>query len=232
MSDWLGGSFCERAIGEVGGQRVRRGLSILASGRNSTAHVVGAVRHRVKLRAGRHRRVRSGQHRQGASRAGGAALIMTALRAGGSDPGGVGYNALVRGNQTVLGRLNPLCHDLHAYFITGAPLALNTETGCRQRTALRRAREATKMAMGRGFRRQRRRNGEINMTPLVDVMLVLLIIFIITVPVLTHGQSWICRTPPIRTRIEKPETVQISITATARAALEQTPSASNVPANC
>jgi biopolymer transport protein ExbD len=28
---------------------------------------------------------------------------------------------------------------------------------------------------------------EINMTPLVDVMLVLLIIFIITVPVLTHS---------------------------------------------
>jgi len=38
---------------------------------------------------------------------------------------------------------------------------------------------------GRGRRRNWRRNAEINVTPLVDVMLVLLIVFMITAPLLT-----------------------------------------------
>jgi biopolymer transport protein ExbD len=54
---------------------------------------------------------------------------------------------------------------------------------------------------------------EINMTPLVDVMLVLLIIFIITVPVLTHSVKLDlphARNPPDPPR---PQTVTISVTA-------------------
>lgn len=43
------------------------------------------------------------------------------------------------------------------------------------------------MAFGGDFESQDEVMSEINMTPLVDVMLVLLIIFIITVPVLTHS---------------------------------------------
>ena len=35
-------------------------------------------------------------------------------------PAVLGYNALVRGNKSVLGRLNRFAHDLHAYFITGS----------------------------------------------------------------------------------------------------------------
>ena len=34
---------------------------------------------------------------------------------------------------------------------------------------------------------------DINVTPLVDVMLVLLIVFMITMPVLTHSIPWSCR---------------------------------------
>jgi biopolymer transport protein ExbD len=41
---------------------------------------------------------------------------------------------------------------------------------------------------------------EINMTPLVDVMLVLLIIFIITAPLMTHRSRSTCRAPPARRR--------------------------------
>jgi biopolymer transport protein ExbD len=54
---------------------------------------------------------------------------------------------------------------------------------------------------------------EINMTPLVDVMLVLLIIFIITVPVLTNSVR--LDLPRARSAINdiKPHTVTISITA-------------------
>ncbi len=43
------------------------------------------------------------------------------------------------------------------------------------------------MAFGGGLDDDTEVMNEINMTPLVDVMLVLLIIFIITVPVLTHS---------------------------------------------
>ena len=54
---------------------------------------------------------------------------------------------------------------------------------------------------------------EINMTPLVDVMLVLLIIFIITVPVMKHSVNVDlprATNPPEDT---KPATVQLGITA-------------------
>ena len=40
---------------------------------------------------------------------------------------------------------------------------------------------------GRGGRRRRRQMAEINVTPFVDVMLVLLIVFMITAPLLTAG---------------------------------------------
>ncbi len=43
------------------------------------------------------------------------------------------------------------------------------------------------MAFGHGFDNDEAVMSEINMTPLVDVMLVLLIIFMLTVPVLTHS---------------------------------------------
>ncbi|NTV11288.1 MAG: biopolymer transporter ExbD [Zoogloea sp.] len=54
---------------------------------------------------------------------------------------------------------------------------------------------------------------EINMTPLVDVMLVLLIIFIITVPVLTHSVKLDLPRADNTPNVEKPETVTISVTA-------------------
>ena len=54
---------------------------------------------------------------------------------------------------------------------------------------------------------------EINMTPLVDVMLVLLIIFIITVPVLSHSVKLDLPRAQNTPNIVKPKTVTISITA-------------------
>ena len=49
----------------------------------------------------------------------GEALIMTALGLAVAIPAVLGYNALVRGNKAILGRLNSFAHDLHAYFVTG-----------------------------------------------------------------------------------------------------------------
>ena len=50
----------------------------------------------------------------------GEALIMTALGLLVAIPAVLGYNALVRGNKTILHQLNRFAHDLHAYFVTGA----------------------------------------------------------------------------------------------------------------
>ncbi|MDA8453149.1 biopolymer transporter ExbD [Acidovorax sp. GBBC 3334] len=54
---------------------------------------------------------------------------------------------------------------------------------------------------------------EINMTPLVDVMLVLLIIFIITVPVMKHAVPVDLPRASNQREDIKPETVRLSITA-------------------
>lgn len=54
---------------------------------------------------------------------------------------------------------------------------------------------------------------EINMTPLVDVMLVLLIIFIITVPVMKHSVNVDLPRATNQPEDTKPATVQLSITA-------------------
>lgn len=50
----------------------------------------------------------------------GEALIMTALGLVVAIPAVLGYNALVRGNKSLLHKLNRFAHDLHAYFVTGA----------------------------------------------------------------------------------------------------------------
>ena len=50
----------------------------------------------------------------------GEALIMTALGLAVAIPAVLGYNALVRGNKSILNGLNSFAHDLHAYFVTGA----------------------------------------------------------------------------------------------------------------
>ena len=54
---------------------------------------------------------------------------------------------------------------------------------------------------------------EINMTPLVDVMLVLLIIFIITVPVMKHSVHIDLPRATNEQQLIKPETVRLSVDA-------------------
>lgn len=50
----------------------------------------------------------------------GEALIMTALGLAVAIPAVLGYNALVRGNKYIIGRMNHFARDLHALLVTGA----------------------------------------------------------------------------------------------------------------
>ena len=63
---------------------------------------------------------------------------------------------------------------------------------------------------------------EINMTPLVDVMLVLLIIFMITVPVMKHAINVELPQASNERQIIKPETIQLSVDAQGAYFLNQT----------
>lgn len=69
------------------------------------------------------------------------------------------------------------------------------------------------MAFGGGLDDDTEVMNEINMTPLVDVMLVLLIIFIITVPVLTHSVKVDLPREDNTPNEIKPETVNLSVNA-------------------
>ncbi|RLU02443.1 MAG: biopolymer transporter ExbD [Ketobacter sp.] len=69
------------------------------------------------------------------------------------------------------------------------------------------------MAFGSGLDDNDEVMSEINMTPLVDVMLVLLIIFIITVPVLTHSVKVDLPQASNTPNELKPHTIAISVSA-------------------
>ncbi|WHZ10829.1 MAG: MotA/TolQ/ExbB proton channel family protein [Burkholderiaceae bacterium] len=57
----------------------------------------------------------------------GEALIMTAGGLAAAIPAVLAYNALTRANKAVLGRLNRFARQLHAYFLTGAPVARGSD---------------------------------------------------------------------------------------------------------
>lgn len=69
------------------------------------------------------------------------------------------------------------------------------------------------MAFGGGLEDNSEVMSEINMTPLVDVMLVLLIIFIITVPVITHSVKVDLPRVNNAPTETKPETIAVSVEA-------------------
>jgi biopolymer transport protein ExbD len=65
---------------------------------------------------------------------------------------------------------------------------------------------------------------EINMTPLVDVMLVLLIIFIITVPVMKHAVNIDLPRATNQSQDAKPQTIRLSVDASGQYFWNETPS--------
>ena len=69
------------------------------------------------------------------------------------------------------------------------------------------------MAFGGGLNNDDDMVSDINMVPLIDVMLVLLIIFIITVPVLTHSVNLDLPRAANQQNMVKPQSIQLSVTA-------------------
>ena len=69
------------------------------------------------------------------------------------------------------------------------------------------------MAFGSGLDSSDDMVSDINMVPLIDVMMVLLIIFIITVPVLTHSVKLDLPRAENQRNVVKPETITISVSA-------------------
>jgi biopolymer transport protein ExbD len=62
---------------------------------------------------------------------------------------------------------------------------------------------------------------EINMTPFVDVMLVLLIIFIVTVPVMKHSVEMTLPNAASQAKAEKPDALRLAIDANGRYSLDK-----------
>ena len=79
------------------------------------------------------------------------------------------------------------------------------------------------MAFGGGLDPDNEVMSEINMTPLVDVMLVLLIIFIITVPVLTHSVKVDLPRVSNEKQEIKPQTVTLTVKADGAVFWDDTP---------
>lgn len=121
LADWL--TACLRAAIDESTERMQRGLSLLASV-GSTAPFVGLF---GTVWGIYHALVSIGVSGQASidKVAGpvGEALIMTAFGLAVAIPAVLGYNGLNRGNKGIAGRLNRFAHQLHAYFLTGAPPA-------------------------------------------------------------------------------------------------------------
>jgi biopolymer transport protein ExbB len=121
LADWL--TACLKDSIDHSTDKLQRGLSLLASV-GSTAPFVGlfgtvwGIYHAL-VNIG----VSGSASIDKVAGPVGEALIMTALGWLVAIPAVLGYNALNRANRTVSSKLNRFAHQLHAYFLTGAPPA-------------------------------------------------------------------------------------------------------------
>ncbi len=117
LTDWVTDSLSS-AIDESA-ERLQRGLTLLASV-GSTAPFIGLF---GTVWGIYHALVKIGASGQASidQIAGpvGEALVMTAFGLAVAIPAVLAYNALVRANKSVLGKLKRFAHQLHAYFLTG-----------------------------------------------------------------------------------------------------------------
>ena len=145
----------------------------------------------------------------------GEALIMTGLGLAVAIPAVLAYNTFVRNNRVFLSRLDAFAHDLFAFLTTGQQVALSDG---KVRALRRQSGGAQRGANKWPLAASRARGGsstvsEINMVPLIDVMLVLLVIFIITAPLLAHSIKINMPQVAAEQIEEEPKTVDLAIDA-------------------
>ncbi len=139
----------------------------------------------------------------------GEALIMTAFGLAVAVPAVMGYNWLIRRNKSAMERVRAFAWRRPQRAAGRSARALGIEADWREPA----------MAMNSALARTAAKtqiNATINTTPLVDVMLVLLIIFLITIPVVTQTSSCSCRRNATCRRRPSPRTSSSPSTATAR----------------
>ena len=127
------------------------------------------------------------------------ALFATAIGLVAAIPAYIAYNKFSTDAGKFAGRLEGFADDL-SHRHPAAPGGAGLSHGALGQRRLRRRRRRGRRRRGRG---RRGALSEINVTPLVDVMLVLLIIFMISAPLLTAGVPVSCPRPrpaPCRTR--------------------------------
>ena len=121
VSDWI--TRCLKDTMDEGVGRMQAGLAVLAS-IGSTAPFVGlfgtvwGIYHAL-LTIGATGQTSIDQ----VAGPVGESLIMTAFGLFVAIPAVLGYNALTRGNKTIVTKLNRFAHGLHAFFVTGTKLA-------------------------------------------------------------------------------------------------------------
>ena len=125
LADWL--TNCLRGTIDESAERMQKGLSVLASV-GATAPFIGlfgtvwGIYHAL-INIGASGQVGIEQIAGPV----GEALVMTAFGLAVAIPAVLGYNALVRGNKDVLAKLNRFAHQLHAYFLIGAPFVSRSD---------------------------------------------------------------------------------------------------------
>jgi biopolymer transport protein ExbD len=134
----------------------------------------------------------------------GEALIMTAIGLAVAVPAVLGYNWLIRRNKAAMERVRAFGADLHAVLLS-AP-APKSHAGA----------DAMSMNVGTGEGEDEEVVSSINTTPLVDVMLVLLIIFLITIPVVTTSIPVTLPKEHNEVRETKPENITLSVDGSGR----------------
>ena len=125
----------------------------------------------------------------------GEALIMTAFGLAVAVPAVLGYNWLVRRNKTVMEQVRGFGAELHAVLLSTRRLPQGPDA----------------MAMNVGQADEDEAISTINTTPLVDVMLVLLIIFLITIPVVVTSIPVELPKERNEVRETKPENIVLSV---------------------
>ena len=148
----------------------------------------------------------------------GEALIMTGIGLAVALPAVMGYNWLTRSNRVLTAKLDAFAFELLTFLSMGRALQASGRGGKPGSRAAGRRQllgRRTIMAFGSFDRKTSSQPmAEINMVPLIDVVLVLLVIFIVTAPLLTNAVKLDLPKATSTADIQKPEKVEFAIDAT------------------